>query len=283
MNRIFLFCFLYKTCFRNACSCDCYEARMPNIKKKERGVSTRPKDLRKRLVELKQQNRGLIRKGKSLENEAALLRGIINNIPDCHIFFKDCNSRFIITNDFLLKLLGKKSMKEMVGKTDFDLFPKELAEQYYHDEQEIIRTGKPLLNRQEKTVDTAGIEYWLLTTKVPLYMHKGTIIGVAGVSMAIPSSSKFTGIVGVSRDITAIKKLEQEREIILQKLQEAFDKIRTLHGLIPICCSCKKIRNDRGYWQQVEVYVHEHSQVDFTHSYCPECAEEALAEVRKPQ
>jgi hypothetical protein len=56
------------------------------------------------------------------------------------------------------------------------------------------------------------------------------------------------------------------------KLQGALDNVRTLEGLLPICASCKNIRNDNGYWQKVEVYIREHSKAKFSHSICPECA-----------
>ena len=83
----------------------------------------------------------------------------------------------------------------------------------------------------------------------------------------------------MSRDITALKKLETEREKLINKLRQAIEKIKTLHGLIPICCSCKKIRDDKGYWQQIEMYMHEHADAEFSHGYCPECAKKALEEI----
>jgi PleD family two-component response regulator len=68
------------------------------------------------------------------------------------------------------------------------------------------------------------------------------------------------------------KKLEIEREKIIEKLQDALAKIKTLSGLLPICSFCKKIRDDKGYWNQIEVYVRQHSDASFSHSICPECA-----------
>jgi DNA-binding NtrC family response regulator len=68
------------------------------------------------------------------------------------------------------------------------------------------------------------------------------------------------------------KKLEIEREKIIEKLQDALTKLKTLGGLLPICSFCKKIRDDKGYWNQIEVYVREHSDANFSHSICPECA-----------
>lgn len=66
-------------------------------------------------------------------------------------------------------------------------------------------------------------------------------------------------------------KMESERKELIQELQISLAKIRTLRGLLPICASCKKIRDDKGYWNQLEQYIQAHSDVEFTHSVCPEC------------
>lgn len=65
---------------------------------------------------------------------------------------------------------------------------------------------------------------------------------------------------------------EEEREKLVRELQEALDKIKTLRGIIPICASCKKIRDDKGYWNQIEAYIRDHSDAEFSHGLCPECA-----------
>jgi CHASE3 domain sensor protein len=72
-------------------------------------------------------------------------------------------------------------------------------------------------------------------------------------------------------DIKRRKRAEIEKERLILQLQETLVKVKTLSGLLPICASCKKIRDDRGYWNQIEVYIREHSQADFSHSMCPEC------------
>jgi PAS domain S-box-containing protein len=82
---------------------------------------------------------------------------------------------------------------------------------------------------------------------------------------------KVAGFVGVARDISLRKHLEEERENLIVELQTALDNIKTLKGMLPICSSCKKVRDDRGYWSQIEAYVSEHSEAEFTHSICPEC------------
>lgn len=69
------------------------------------------------------------------------------------------------------------------------------------------------------------------------------------------------------------KKLKNEEQLLVHKLRKAIEKISTLKGLIPICSSCKKIRDDKGYWNQLEAYISEHSEAEFSHGMCPECAE----------
>jgi len=88
---------------------------------------------------------------------------------------------------------------------------------------------------------------------------------------------------GLLLDIN-LKKLAKEKEIkeelqranealfnVNKELRESMSQIKVLRGLLPICASCKKIRDDKGYWQQVEVYIRKHSEADFTHGICPEC------------
>jgi len=62
-----------------------------------------------------------------------------------------------------------------------------------------------------------------------------------------------------------------EKEDLIRKLQKTIDEVTVLRGILPICSQCKKIRDDKGYWHQVESYVRSHSEADFTHSICPEC------------
>jgi PAS domain S-box-containing protein len=76
----------------------------------------------------------------------------------------------------------------------------------------------------------------------------------------------------ILRDVTERDRAEAEREKLLAELQAALVKIKTLRGLIPICSSCKKIRDDQGYWTQLEVYIRDHSEAEFSHGICPECA-----------
>jgi phosphoserine phosphatase RsbU/P len=65
--------------------------------------------------------------------------------------------------------------------------------------------------------------------------------------------------------------IEEERERLIIEFQEALEKVRTLSGLLPICAHCKKIRDDNGYWNQIEIYFRDHSEIGFTHGICPDC------------
>ena len=78
---------------------------------------------------------------------------------------------------------------------------------------------------------------------------------------------------GVSVDITERKKAEEQREKLLRELQEALAQVKQLRGMLPICSGCKKVRDDAGYWNQIDAYIRKHSDVEFSHSLCPECLE----------
>jgi PAS domain S-box-containing protein len=128
---------------------------------------------------------------QTLLQERTLLRTLIDNVPDL-IYVKDTESRFIISNIANARLMGT-TPDELVGKTDLDFHPQELAEKYYADEQVLFQSGQPLIGEEEPIVDSEGNKGWLLTTKVPLWDSEGNIIG----------------LVGISRDITARKQMEE--------------------------------------------------------------------------
>ena len=120
-----------------------------------------------------------------LERERDRLRTIINNIPD-FIFVKDRFGRFLNGNDALLEALEVNSLDDIVGKTDYDFWPAEMACNSVADDQHVMRSGEPLVNQEESGRDHEGNEIWLLTSKVPLFDADG----------------KVTGLVGIGRDIT---------------------------------------------------------------------------------
>lgn len=129
---------------------------------------------------------------QQLAHERDLLRALLDHIPD-RIFFKDVQSRFIRCSASMFSSLGFNRPEEVIGKTDFNYYPAELAQGYFEEEQRIIATGEPLINKVQQHGDAQGQEVWSAVTKVPIYNHRGNI----------------TGIIGLSRDITKLKKTEQ--------------------------------------------------------------------------
>ncbi|NLV66607.1 MAG: PAS domain-containing protein [Spirochaetes bacterium] len=86
-------------------------------------------------------------------------------------------------------------------------------------------------------------------------------------------SGKYTGAVIILNDVTELKSAEQQIRIQRDELEEVLGELKVLHGILPICSSCKKIRDDRGNWDHVEVYMRDHTDAEFSHSLCPDCAE----------
>ncbi|MDY7077787.1 MAG: response regulator [Chloroflexota bacterium] len=145
---------------------------------------------------------------EALAHEHDLLHAVMDNMPDL-IYFKDTASRFTrINKAYAQVLLGTDDPKEAIGKTDFDFFTPEHAQDIYADEQEIMRSGQPLIGKVEK-IRNANFQFrWVSTTKVPL----------------IDKAEMVTGIVGVSRDFTEIRQTEET-------LRRYAERLRTLHAI----------------------------------------------------
>ncbi|MFO7568596.1 MAG: PAS domain S-box protein [Smithellaceae bacterium] len=105
---------------------------------------------------------------------------------------------------------------------------------------------------------------------LPLQTNDGRKIHVDLISRACQIRDKKMIQCNI-RDMTRRSREEDERMALIAKLREALTSVRTLSGLLPICASCKKIRDDAGYWRKLEQYISDHSDVKFTHGVCPEC------------
>ena len=123
------------------------------------------------------------------------------------------------------------------------------------------------------------------TTVTPLKTPAGEILAMIAIEDVTELTKRIYEIKDLHRcalvEIEERKKIEEEREDLIVELKEALSKIRTLSGLLPICSSCKRIRNDQGYWEQIESYVRDHSDAEFTHGYCPECTQKLYPEFFK--
>ena len=89
-------------------------------------------------------------------------------------------------------------------------------------------------------------------------------------------------VIGTHADITDRKAYEKERERLIFQLKAALDEVKILSGMLPICSNCKKIRDDKGYWSQIETYIHEHTEAEFSHSICPDCAKKLYPDLDLP-
>ena len=118
---------------------------------------------------------------QGLSRERDLLKTIMDNVPDM-IYVKDRSGRFVTANEALLKSLGLRSLEQLVGRTDYDFSPPEEACNYVADDQLVIRTGEPLLDREASQKSRDGQPAWLLTNKVPLSNDDGEVIGIVGIA-----------------------------------------------------------------------------------------------------
>lgn len=129
----------------------------------------------------------------SLAQERNLLRALIDNLPD-HIYVKDREGRFVGGNTAVVHHLGVNSLDEMIGKTDFDFHPHDLAQVYHANEQEMMRQGQHLMDYEQEVINhDTGTRAWVLTTKVPVFDQDGNV----------------SLLVGMNRDITERKKAEE--------------------------------------------------------------------------
>jgi diguanylate cyclase (GGDEF)-like protein/PAS domain S-box-containing protein len=155
---------------------------------------------------------------EALALERNLLRTLIDNVPD-YMYVKDTQSRFVVGNLAIAHSFGKTWPEEIYGKTDFDYHAPELAAQFLADEQAILTSGQPLINREEYVIEPAGNQKWLITSKVPLRDNQGEIVG----------------LVGVGRDITARKRAEEARRLdsqIMANMVDGVYLIRANDGII---------------------------------------------------
>lgn len=136
-----------------------------------------------------------IRAQETLSAERAMLRALIDNVPD-YMYVKDTDCRFLLANVAVARQMGAKGPEELLGKTDFDFYPRDLATTFFEDEQKVIRAGQAEINREESGMDPQGNLSHVLTTQVPLRGRNGQVIG----------------LVGIGHDITHLKKIQEEMQ-----------------------------------------------------------------------
>jgi PAS domain S-box-containing protein len=193
---------------------------------------------------------------EALRESERKYQDLYDNAPDMFVSIDAKTATMIQCNQTLANVLGYKK-EEIIGRPIFDLYTPDSAVYAKSNIFPVfVKTGtikEEELQLQRKDGSTIDTSLNVSAVKD----EKGNIL---------LSRSIF-------RDITKRKQAEEEREKLIKNLQEALQEIKTLRGILPLCSFCKKIRDDKGYWEQVDVYIHKYSQADISHSICPDCAE----------
>ena len=153
---------------------------------------------------------------------------------------------------------------EVLGRPMTMLCPPEL-QQNWPEILEELRLGKAVEHLETVQLRKDGTSIDVCLTLSPVKSPDGRIMGAASIAY----------------DITERKKIADERAQMIEQLNETLSKVKTLSGMLPICASCKKIRDDHGYWQKLETFVRERSNAEFSHSICPDCMENLYPEFSK--
>jgi PAS domain S-box-containing protein len=187
------------------------------------------------------------------------LAAIVESSEDA-IYSKNLDSVIVSWNRGAERIFGY-SADEIIGHSIVKLFP---------------------LNQRDELLDiiSAVRRSEIIDYKETSRKHKnGRVIPVSvTVSPVKGADGAVIGAATIARDITAHKRAEQEHLQLIGELTQALERVKTLAGLLPICASCKSIRNDDGYWQKVEAYISQHSDAQFTHSICPDCCQKYFAD-----
>lgn len=164
------------------------------------------------------------------------------------------------SNDCFAEMLGYRS-DEVLGKPfETFLFAEDLVD-FHHRQEEREANREERFERRFKT--KTGERVWAIVAASPLISEDG----------------QNCGSFGAITNITERKLAEMALQEANDKLQRALEQVKTLRGIVPICMHCKKIRDDKGYWNQVEVYVRNHTEAEFSHGLCPDCLQQVYPDL----
>ena len=150
---------------------------------------------------------------EEIQRDRILLRTLIDNLPDT-IYVKDAEGRKIIANRADVATIGARCEADVIGKTDLELFPNSIGLRGYKDDMEVLRTGEPLVNREEFLYNDKGEKFWLSTSKVPVYDEHGNIIR----------------ILGLGHNITERKRAEEALNKLNQELAAQSEELKILNS-----------------------------------------------------
>jgi PAS domain S-box-containing protein len=194
------------------------------------------------------------RRRRRAEGATQFLAALVESSADA-IYGKNLEGVIVSWNPAAEQMFGH-SAEEIIGRSAGSLYPKH-REKELSEILECVRRGEVVAERETER------------------LHKnGSVIPVAVTVSPVRNGGEIMGASAIARDISRQKRVEQERQQLMQNLVAASKQVKTLTGLLPICAACKRVRDDKGYWQQVEAYLAQHSDLTFSHSICPACAAE---------
>ncbi len=161
---------------------------------------------------LNQQEELKVQTEKVLDERNQILT-LINSMPD-RIYIKDRESRFIIGNIHVAKIMDAKNPEDLIGKTDYDFYPKEMADEYHGDEQKLMENDIQLINKEEPGFDDSGEKIVVSTTKIPVKDDDGNVIGIVGIGRDITTQKE------VEKEVLEKSKALQEVNVLLEERQE---------------------------------------------------------------
>ena len=171
-------------------------------------------------------------------HERLLFACLLENIPD-RIYFKDEKSRFISVSHAMAVFFGENDPAKIVGKTDFDFFTKDHAQPAFDDEQQVMRTGEPIIGKVEKETLPDGRVCWVLTSKMPLRDADGRIIGTCGISKDVTSLVELEKALGESNTELSRRRIELERA--LKELTDAHQNLKNTQEQLIEAEKCQSI------------------------------------------
>lgn len=169
--------------------------------------------------EIERKNQQMEKINEQYQKEKYLMENLMDNIPDA-IYFKDLQSRFILASKSVIRRFGLSSMEELAGKSDFDFFTPDHARPAYEAEQNIIRTGIPIVDLVEKETRPDGTHSFVSTTKMPLRDASNQIAGTFGISKDITAQQKLI------ENLTLAKEQAQKAEKELKELKDKINKLK---------------------------------------------------------
>jgi PAS domain S-box-containing protein len=196
------------------------------------------------------------------EAAAQYLASIVESSEDA-IYGKTLDSIIVSWNPAAERIYGYQAA-EVIGRSIAILFPLDRRDELL-EIMSSIRRGELVGFHQTERLRKDGRIIPVSTTISPIRNMEGQVIGASS----------------IARDITKQKQADDERLGLIKELTEALGHVKKLSGLLPICASCKRIRDDQGYWQQVETYITRHTDAVFTHGICPECVKLFTREEKK--